>query len=70
MKKGVAEPSSEEEKMILPFAKLGTLALKTMAKPIAIRLKTEASRHPQFRQFIINLAQVPCSLFPSLPATI
>ncbi|KQJ94614.1 hypothetical protein BRADI_3g11480v3 [Brachypodium distachyon] len=43
--------------MILPFAKLGTLALKTMAKPIAIRLKTEASRHPQFRQFIINLAQ-------------
>ncbi|KQJ94612.1 hypothetical protein BRADI_3g11480v3 [Brachypodium distachyon] len=44
--------------MILPFAKLGTLALKTMAKPIAIRLKTEASRHPQFRQFIINLAQV------------
>uniref|UniRef100_A0A0E0CJL6 OPA3-like protein n=1 Tax=Oryza meridionalis TaxID=40149 RepID=A0A0E0CJL6_9ORYZ len=44
--------------MILPLAKLGTLALKTMSKPIAIRLKTEASRHPQFRQLIINLAQV------------
>jgi hypothetical protein len=43
--------------MILPLAKLGTLALKTMSKPIAIRLKTEASRHPQFRQLIINLAQ-------------
>ncbi|KAL5207644.1 hypothetical protein ABZP36_032079 [Zizania latifolia] len=43
--------------MILPLAKLGTLALKTMSKPIAIRLKSEASRHPQFRQLIINLAQ-------------
>uniref|UniRef100_A0A0D9YR28 OPA3-like protein n=1 Tax=Oryza glumipatula TaxID=40148 RepID=A0A0D9YR28_9ORYZ len=43
--------------MILPLAKLGTLALKTMSKPIAIRLKTEASRHPQFRQLIINVAQ-------------
>lgn len=43
--------------MILPLAKLGTLVLKMMAKPIAVRLKTEASRHPQFRQLIINLAQ-------------
>ncbi|XP_051225900.1 uncharacterized protein [Lolium perenne] len=43
--------------MILPLAKLGTLTLKMMAKPVAIRLKTEASRHPKFRQFIINLAQ-------------
>uniref|UniRef100_A0ACD5VRE7 Uncharacterized protein n=1 Tax=Avena sativa TaxID=4498 RepID=A0ACD5VRE7_AVESA len=43
--------------MILPLAKLGTLTLKMMAKPIAIRLKTEASRHPKFRQLIINLAQ-------------
>jgi len=43
--------------MILPVAKLGTLLLKTMSKPIATRLKTEASRHPKFRQFISNLAQ-------------
>uniref|UniRef100_A0ACD5W1S6 Uncharacterized protein n=1 Tax=Avena sativa TaxID=4498 RepID=A0ACD5W1S6_AVESA len=43
--------------MILPLAKLGTLTLKMMAKPVAIRLKTEASRHPKFRQLIINLAQ-------------
>ncbi|CAM0946939.1 unnamed protein product [Alopecurus aequalis] len=43
--------------MILPLAKLGTLVLKMMAKPVAVRLKTEASRHPQFRQLIINLAQ-------------
>jgi optic atrophy 3 protein len=45
--------------MILPVAKLGTLLLKTMSKPIASRLKAEASRHPKFRQLIINLAQVP-----------
>jgi len=44
--------------MILPVAKLGTLLLKTMSKPIATRLKTEASRHPKFRQFISNLVQV------------
>jgi len=44
--------------MILPVAKLGTLLLKTMPKPIATRLKTEASRHPKFRQFISNLVQV------------
>ncbi|KAG2578246.1 OPA3-like protein isoform X2 [Panicum virgatum] len=43
--------------MILPVAKLGTLLLKTMSKPIATRLKTEASRHPKFRQLIISLAQ-------------
>jgi optic atrophy 3 protein len=45
--------------MILPVAKLGTLLLKTMSKPIASRLKAETSRHPKFRQLIINLAQVP-----------
>jgi hypothetical protein len=44
--------------MILPVAKLGTLLLKTMSKPIASRLKAEASRHPKFRQLIINIAQV------------
>ncbi|XP_034701377.1 OPA3-like protein [Vitis riparia] len=43
--------------MILPVVKLGTLALKTMCKPIAARLKKEAGLHPKFRQFIINIAQ-------------
>lgn len=44
--------------MVLPLVKLGTLALKTACKPIASRLKKEAGRHPRFRQFIIDIAQV------------
>nr|CAD1822331.1 unnamed protein product [Ananas comosus var. bracteatus] len=43
--------------MILPVVKLGTLALKTLCKPIAYRLKKEAGIHPKFRQFIVNIAQ-------------
>ncbi|CAH9112166.1 unnamed protein product [Cuscuta europaea] len=43
--------------MVLPLLKLGTLALKTLSKPIAVRLKTEAGRHPKFRTFIISMAQ-------------
>ncbi|KAG7036556.1 hypothetical protein SDJN02_00175 [Cucurbita argyrosperma subsp. argyrosperma] len=43
--------------MILPFVKLGALALKTICKPIANRLKKEAGLHPKFRQYIINIAQ-------------
>ncbi|KAJ6758000.1 OPTIC ATROPHY 3 PROTEIN [Salix koriyanagi] len=43
--------------MILPAVKLGTLALKTICKPIANRLKKEARLHPKFRHFIINMAQ-------------
>ncbi|XP_068658001.1 uncharacterized protein [Aristolochia californica] len=43
--------------VVLPVVKLGTLALKTLSKPIANRLKQQAGRHPSFRQFIINLAQ-------------
>lgn len=49
--------------MILPAVKLGTLALKTICKPIANRLKKEAGLHPRFRQFIVNIAQVhSCAL--------
>ena len=44
--------------MVFPLFKLGTLALKTACKPIANRLKKEASLHPRFRQRIINFAQV------------
>lgn len=44
--------------MVLPLLKLGTLALKTISKPIAARLKAEAGLHPRFRQSIINIAQV------------
>ncbi|KAK7846702.1 opa3-like protein [Quercus suber] len=43
--------------MVLPLFKLGTLALRTVSKPIANRLKKEAGLHPTFRQFIINIAQ-------------
>ncbi|BBN68642.1 Optic atrophy 3 protein [Prunus dulcis] len=43
--------------MVLPAVKLATLALKTISKPIANRLKREAGLHPRFRQFIVNIAQ-------------
>ncbi|KAL3617072.1 hypothetical protein CASFOL_039466 [Castilleja foliolosa] len=43
--------------MVLPLVKLGTLALKTLSKPVAARLKAEAGRHPQFRTLIIRFAQ-------------
>ncbi|KAL2931709.1 OPA3-like protein [Bienertia sinuspersici] len=44
--------------MALPFFKLGTLALRTLSKPIANRLKQQAGLHPKFRELIIGLAQV------------
>lgn len=43
--------------MVLPLVKLGTLALRTLSKPIAVRLKKEAGLHPRFRSFIISIAQ-------------
>ncbi|KAL7105771.1 hypothetical protein ACP275_07G066000 [Erythranthe tilingii] len=43
--------------MILPLFKLGTLALRTLCKPIGNRIKKEAGFHPKFRQTIINIAQ-------------
>uniref|UniRef100_A0A5B7BS81 Putative OPA3-like protein n=1 Tax=Davidia involucrata TaxID=16924 RepID=A0A5B7BS81_DAVIN len=43
--------------MVLPLLKLGTLALKTLSKPIAARLKKEAGLHPKFRNFIVSIAQ-------------
>lgn len=43
--------------VVLPVVKLGALALKTLSKPIASRIKHQASLHPKFRQLIINLAQ-------------
>ncbi|KAG0456466.1 hypothetical protein HPP92_024254 [Vanilla planifolia] len=48
---------NELERMILPFVKLGTLALRTLAKPIASKLKQQAGVHPRFRELIVNLAQ-------------
>ncbi|XP_020596114.1 OPA3-like protein, partial [Phalaenopsis equestris] len=44
--------------MMLPFVKLGTLAIRTLAKPIASRLKQQAGVHPRFRELIVNLAQM------------
>ena len=41
-----------------PVVNLETLALTTICKPIANRLKKEAGLHPNFRYFIIDFAQV------------
>ncbi|ESQ44257.1 hypothetical protein EUTSA_v10006401mg [Eutrema salsugineum] len=46
-----------QQSMVSPLLKLGTLALRTICKPIANRLKKEAGVNPRFRQFIINIAQ-------------
>ncbi|KZV51108.1 hypothetical protein F511_01900 [Dorcoceras hygrometricum] len=43
--------------MVLPLLKLGTLALKTLSKPVAYRIKKEAGLHPKFRNFIVGIAQ-------------
>ncbi|KAL3851358.1 hypothetical protein ACJIZ3_013240 [Penstemon smallii] len=43
--------------MVFPLIKLGTLALKTLSKPVANRLKQQAGIHPKFRNFIISIAQ-------------
>ncbi|XWS15793.1 hypothetical protein CRYUN_Cryun34aG0032200 [Craigia yunnanensis] len=43
--------------MVLPLLKLGTLALKTLSKPVAYRLKRQAAYAPRFRQFIVSIAQ-------------
>lgn len=43
--------------MALPVLKLGTLALKTLSKPIASRLKQQAGLHPKFRNIIVSIAQ-------------
>ncbi|OWM91169.1 OPA3-like protein [Punica granatum] len=43
--------------MVLPLLKLGTLALKTLSKPVASRLKQQAAIHPRFRAFIVGIAQ-------------
>ncbi|TVU35079.1 hypothetical protein EJB05_16948, partial [Eragrostis curvula] len=44
--------------MVLPLVKLGSLAFRTLSKPIAARLKHNAGIHPKFRGFIIGIAQV------------
>ncbi|KAF5311441.1 hypothetical protein D9611_011651 [Ephemerocybe angulata] len=37
--------------------KLGTLLIRTLAKPIATQVKERARQHPKFRDLCINLAQ-------------
>nr|ACG43729.1 hypothetical protein [Zea mays] len=44
--------------MVLPLVKLGSLAFRTLSKPIAARLKYNAGIHPKFRGLIIGIAQV------------
>ncbi|RLN24005.1 hypothetical protein C2845_PM07G23320 [Panicum miliaceum] len=43
---------------MLPLVKLGSLAFRTLSKPIAARLKHNAGIHTKFRGFIIGIAQV------------
>ncbi|CAL1410288.1 unnamed protein product [Linum trigynum] len=43
--------------MVLPLLKLGTLAVKTLSKPLASKLKQQAAYHPKFRQIIVSMAQ-------------
>ncbi|XP_065879898.1 OPA3-like protein [Euphorbia lathyris] len=42
---------------MLPLLKLGTLAVKTLSKPVAAKLKQQAAIHPKFRNFIVSMAQ-------------
>ncbi|KAF8663722.1 hypothetical protein HU200_055044 [Digitaria exilis] len=42
---------------MLPLVKLGSLAFRTLSKPIAARLKHNAGIYPKFRGFIIGIAQ-------------
>lgn len=41
----------------IPFLKLAGLLVKTLAKPIAQRIKIEASRHPRFSVYCTSLGQ-------------
>lgn len=49
--------------MVLPVIKLGSLLVRTISRPIAVRLKKAAVYHPKFRGLIIDLAQVLTTLF-------
>lgn len=37
--------------------KLGALLVKTLAKPVANSIKTQAKNHPRFKEFCIGIAQ-------------
>jgi hypothetical protein len=39
-------------------AKIASLAIRTMAKPIATKIKQQAKEHGRFREMCINLAQM------------
>lgn len=41
----------------IPFFKLAALLVRTLAKPIASRIKIEATRHPVYRQYCTRLGQ-------------
>eukprot|EP00898_Chlorokybus_atmophyticus_P000199 jgi/Chlat1/117/Chrsp1S03217 len=42
---------------VLPLAKLGTLVIRTLSKPLAQRVKKEAVNRPGFRKVIVGFAQ-------------
>eukprot|EP00698_Gefionella_okellyi_P006464 TRINITY_DN1579_c3_g1_i1.p1 TRINITY_DN1579_c3_g1~~TRINITY_DN1579_c3_g1_i1.p1 ORF type:complete len:369 (-),score=96.76 TRINITY_DN1579_c3_g1_i1:163-1269(-) len=44
--------------MALPAAKIGTLLVRQLAKPVATRIKALASEHPNFRRGCVGFAQM------------
>ena len=49
---------AEEAVMILPVAKLGTLLLRQLTKPLAAQVKMVAVKNQVFREYVIEVAQV------------
>lgn len=43
--------------VVLPLVNLCMLGVKTLSKPIASRLKTQAAKHSKFRAYIVRIAQ-------------
>ncbi len=41
----------------LPLLKLAGLLVKTIAKPVATRLKIESVKHPNFQRYCKNMGQ-------------
>ncbi|KAJ3105568.1 hypothetical protein HDU97_007910 [Phlyctochytrium planicorne] len=46
--------------------KIGTLLIRTLAKPIANSIKNQAKNHPRFKRFCINVAQTYHSIEETL----
>ena len=42
---------------IMATVKIATLLIKSLAKPIATKIKTQAKNHPAFKKFCVDVAQ-------------